>query len=203
MKNEIFLKGIYSHPQISGFICARQYMIIVKDEKKYLTVRFSNDSDFTLTAVSIDILQLDSRGRILQKNTVSQQDMHLLPGSMFAPMSVVEADPKCSDVKVYVNYADSGEYRYTQRKGRITSNHLPHKEQREYGDEIYVRQQDNPAKKKLFPIIAALLLVGMICINLFQIMFPFIKAIMKPGEDGESTAADNSAYVYTYINDAR
>jgi hypothetical protein len=185
MKNDVFAKGIYSHPQISDFISAKQYMIISKDDKKYLSVRFSNDSSFTVSAICLNIYQLDARGNVLQKNTVEQNSMHELPGSLFTLASVVEADAKCSDVKVQIIYADSGEYRYSPRKNRVTVSFMP-KEERQMHEDLCRRHGEVKNPARIFYVWVVILLVAMILINLFQIMMPFVLESMGATQNGGS-----------------
>lgn len=192
MKHDIFAKGIYSHPQISGFISAKQYMIISRDDGKYLTVRFSNDGGFTLTGICMTVYQLDARGNVLRKNTLEQSGMQVLPGATFSPRSIIEADAKCSDVKVQITYADAGEYRYLPRRNRVTVTYMPPKERPIYEDICKRHGESRSVGRKFFPWVVAVL-AAVVIINLVQIMLPFFKDSTR-GAGGDSSAVITDIY---------
>ena len=175
MSESILAKGIYSHSQISGFISAKQYMFLSKNGKKYLVVRFANEADFTVSAMSVDIFQLDNRGNVLRKDRVEERSLRVLHGRTFTLKTHPELDEKCSDVKVQINYVDSGDYRYTPIKDRVKINYRLSGKVADSGADVYVRQRSHAPSKRLFSFLVGVILILLIVINLVQIMLPFIK----------------------------
>ena len=175
MSESILAKGIYSHLQINGFISAKQYMFLSKEGKKYVAVRFSNDADFAVTAMSVDIFQLDGSGKILRRDRVEERSMRVFRGRTFTLKTHPELDEKCSDIKVQINYVDSGDYRYTPIKDRVKVNYRLSGKTAESGADIYTRQRSHEPSKRLFSFLVGVILTLLIVINLVQIALPFLK----------------------------
>ena len=49
-------KGVYLHPQIPGFVAVKQYIFCRQNEKKCLILKFSNNCDFKLSAMSFTVV---------------------------------------------------------------------------------------------------------------------------------------------------
>ena len=86
-----------------------------------------------------------------------------------------ELDEKCSDIKVQINYVDSGDYRYTPIKDRVKVNYRLSGKTAESGADIYTRQRSHEPGKRLFSFLVGVILTLLIVINLVQIALPFLK----------------------------
>lgn len=177
MISNVLAKGLYGHPQISGFITAKQYLFIARENKRYVAVRFSNDSGFAIDEICLELLQLDGKGNILKKTRITESGTVVFAGTTFTLKSNPELDDKCVDVKVRIIYVISGAYRYTVRRDCVTAHYIAPRKIPKKRREIYTRQGAEQPKRRLFTLIVIALIVAMIGANVVQITIPFFEEL--------------------------
>lgn len=117
-EDRLISKSPYNYSQISGFIAVKQYMIVRSDGKKCALLRFVNEADYTVDYFDFTLIQLDSKGTIIDKTKVECKDLEFKAGHTYAMNKGVIVDEKCIDVRVQMISAKSGKYRYTVSGGR-------------------------------------------------------------------------------------
>ena len=116
-KGNSISKGVYLHPQTSGFVTAKQYIFCRKKGKKCLLIRFSNGCDFKISAMNFTVLQLDAVGELIGKTSVSYSALSVLPGKDFSANRGVIVDEKCCDFKVVFDEVYSDDFKYVLKNG--------------------------------------------------------------------------------------
>ena len=112
-----FDKGLYHHPQASGFVSLKQYMIVENGGKKCLMLRFLNELKIPVRAIEFKLTQLDVNGVSLSTATVKADSTGMAPGSTYAMKTGIVLSDKCVDFRVTVISANSNGYKYVLRNG--------------------------------------------------------------------------------------
>ena len=172
MSIEVLAKGLYSFSGVRDFVAVKEYMFIAKDEKRLLTVRFCNETDFTVNEICVDLYQLDGKGNTLKRNRITDKGRRVASGNTFALKELPELEDKCVDIKVRIVYVISGDYRYNISKGRVTARYIPPKTRLETRD-IYRRHGADTPQRLLFSLIVVAVIVGMIGATMIQLVIPF------------------------------
>lgn len=120
-----FAKGIYSYPQVSGYLSVKQFMIIEQNAKKCLLLRFFNEADFDITAVEFSVKQIDSQGDVIETTNVQYPRVRIRAGEMYAPGEGVVLKQDCVDIIVQMISLVGGNYQYRFRNGIVTAHYDP------------------------------------------------------------------------------
>ena len=110
-------KGLYHHPQPAGFVSLKQYMIIDKDGKKCLMLRFFNELKVPVGAIEFKLVQLNTQGSVLASDTIKLDSMKMAPGATHAMKTGIVLKDKCTDFRVTVISARSNGYKYVMKHG--------------------------------------------------------------------------------------
>ena len=196
MNIDVLAKGFYSHPQIRDFVSVNQYMFVSVMDKKYLTVRLTNDAGFTIDAISLDLYQLDSEGNTLKVTRVTQEEPRVLTGNTFTLKELPELDDRCADIRVKIIYVISGAYRYTVHRDRVTVRYIPPKKPRAAGRVLYRRHGAIKPKRRLFMLTIVAIIAAMIIVNMGQIVLPLFAEL-----GGFDFAADLMGFDYVEESD--
>ncbi len=116
-------KGIYSHPQIGGYLTLKQFILIEQDKKRCLLLRFVNEADFKINGARFILKQLDSDGQEIDRIDIDYNDMKLAPGQMYSPNQGIVVKKECVDFKIQMLYIASGDYRYIFENGTVTAHY--------------------------------------------------------------------------------
>lgn len=130
--DRLISKSPYNYSQISGFISVKQYMLVRSNGKKCVLLRFANEADYTVDYFDFTLIQLDSKGGIIDKTHVECADVKFGPGNTHAMNKGVVVDEKCIDIRVQMESAKSGNYRYTVSGGRRVVAHYDFEESWKY-----------------------------------------------------------------------
>ena len=122
--HEHISKGYYKYSQIHHFVSVKNYIFIHENNKKCLLLRFSNDFDHKVDAMTFTVIQMNAVGQVLGQSDVELQYMNLQPGGMYTPGEGVVVNDNCNDFKVVIKEVFSGHYRYTIRNRTIISEYL-------------------------------------------------------------------------------
>lgn len=120
--NNILEKGIYNHPQPSGCMTVKQYIIIEKNKKRCLLLRFCNESGLNITDMGFTVTQLDSAGEVIETSTVKSAAIRVNAGLTFSLKKAVVLNRRCTDFIVTVTWVISKGYKYEVRNGQM----VPH-----------------------------------------------------------------------------
>ena len=115
---KIIDKGFYNHPQAPDRVKLKQYIIVKKEGKKCLLLRFFNELQNTVTALEFVLTQLDANGEVID-NSVVNLDIKLRAGDMFTADCGIVINEKCVDFTVEIRSMVSGGYKYCDSNGRM------------------------------------------------------------------------------------
>ena len=159
---EYYEKGFYNHDQAGGFVSVKQFILVEREEKRVLLLRFSNDSPVEINRMRFQLTQLDKEGNEIEISKVKYSGLCAKPGDVFSPEEGVVVKSECADFVVKILYVVSGEYKYLAGKGRPTAHYdirgydEPIKENGQTDENtvrLVVRRRDT--KKGFFRFIAA------------------------------------------------
>ena len=124
-KKNYFIKGVYDHPQIGGYLTVKQYIMMEQDGKHCLLLRFENEMKRSIQAVAFTVMQLDSDGAVIASNDVKYTDLNLKSGRLFCPEEGIVLEKKCVDFLIRMRSLVSGETKYLFHKGQVTEHYDP------------------------------------------------------------------------------
>ena len=120
MANNTYIsKGAYQHPQINGFLSAREYMFLNEGGKKCLILRFFNETAHLINAFSFTLTELDNKGKEIKKTRVKYDELKLYPAESFSSTRGVIVSPECFDFRVTVNEIVSSPYVFRVKGGVV------------------------------------------------------------------------------------
>lgn len=111
-------KGTYTFRQEGAFLSVKQYMLIEKEGKRCLLLRFFNASDIVVNAMEFLLIQLDADGKVISKDKIAYDDLNIRANKEYALKTGIVIKKGCVNFRVYVLYAVSGEYKYVFRNGQ-------------------------------------------------------------------------------------
>ncbi len=120
-KKQYIDKGIYSHPQIGGYLTVKQFLLIERDGKRCLLLRFVNESDFVIDRAEFTVKQFNAAGKMIGSVNIKYGDIKIAQGDMFAPKNGIVVDETCVDFLVQMAYVGSGCYKYVFKNGSVTA----------------------------------------------------------------------------------
>ncbi len=184
-------KGFYQHPQISNFISVKNYIFLHRNEKQYLLIRFSNDSEFTVDSMRLTILQLDAQNQTISKTTVQYEDLSFAPNTTYASPKGLAVDEKCCNFKILYNEVHSGHYCYTVRSNEVVVQYAPcllappksdQKQPFGYTGKFTVMPQ-KIGRPALLAWVAALAIIFCILLNIQHVHTKYADAIEKQRQE--------------------
>ena len=124
MEQQYISKGIYQHSQIGDFVSVKNYIFIRKDEKKHLLLRFSNDFNYVVNAMTYFIVQMDGSGKVIARTKITHNALEFYPGTMYVTEEPICVDEYCSDFKIVFTEVISEFYRYEVHPDMITVHYI-------------------------------------------------------------------------------
>ena len=157
-KNErtVIEKGFYNHPQKSGRMQLKQYIIVREGGKKCLLLRFLNESDITVTGIEITLTQIRSHDKEPINTKVTCSGMRVRPGETYAMANAIVVSDDCVDFTINITRISSQGYYYYESGGKMISQYDPRQRYRtskKYGN-ITIRR-----KKITSSVISAFIVV--------------------------------------------
>ena len=157
----------------------KQYMFVHEDGKKYLLIRFSNDSDFCADRLKYRVTRMDIEGEVLGSEVYDSGSIVLEQGNTYSPTAPIEVEDRCADFKIEMIEVCSYNYRYHIREGRVVTSYVRDgggkdiRAKRRGGVEVStVRKRGEGA----IALAAAALLVLALTVNALQMLFSYIDA---------------------------
>lgn len=172
-------KGFYRYPQINGFISVKQYIFVYEDGKKYLLIRFSNDSDFCTDRIKYRVTRIDIEGDVLGADVYDSGSIVLEEGNTYAPSVPIAVEDRCVDFKLDILEVRSRDYRYHVREGKVETVYVPNGAENTARLTRYSQVEANVVKRhgfgRLAFIAAATLAIAMI-VNAIHMLYLYVDA---------------------------
>lgn len=118
-RQNIIDRGFYHHPQPSGSMAVKQYIITKENDKKLLHLRFFNESSLSVTGISLKLSQFTKDGKLILVGEYSASGIRVMPGSTYAFLTAMELADDCADFLVDVVSLNSSGYRYEHVHGKL------------------------------------------------------------------------------------
>lgn len=118
-KKQYIDKGIYSHPQIGGYLTVKQFLLVEREGKRCLLLRFANESDFVIDRAEFTVKQYNAAGKMIGSVNIKYDGISIAVGDMFAPKNGIVVDETCVDFIVQMSYVGSGCYKYIFKNGSV------------------------------------------------------------------------------------
>ena len=110
---QIISKGLYRGTVDKGFLVeVKEYVFTRQKGKKFLLLRFLNESKNSFTAMHFWLIQKDVQGQEIYKEKISLEGIYCGAGAMFTPNTCFPVQNKCVDFEVKMISAFSGDYEY-------------------------------------------------------------------------------------------
>lgn len=191
MSNEIISKGTYRGSRTEGFLNTAQYMFVLREGKRYLAIRMSNDGSVPVDAIELCVIQLSGSGKELCRHCIREEGIIWRAGEYFTPSKHPPLHEGCADIRVSIIKARSGDHTYLLRGGRVVSRYTPSK--KETAGE-YQGSGTTPRKRpseKLFGWIVTFAIVAVVIINILYMLYPLLKSTNSHMDEAAAFAARN------------
>ena len=126
-KNErtVIEKGFYNHPQKSGRMQLKQYIIVREAGKKCLLLRFLNESDIIVTGMQITLTEIRSHDKEPKNTKVTLNGIKVRPGETYAVANAIVISDDCVDFTINISNISSRGYNYHESGGKLVSRYDP------------------------------------------------------------------------------
>lgn len=183
MEKQIISKGEYRHYQIDDFVSVKQYIFLRAEEKKCLTLRFTNSLGCKVNAFKFLLIQIDIQGNIIGKKKIKINNIIFEDGSDYTSNKGIVVDEKCVDFKIQMLCVYSERYRYKLKNNKVAIYYVPHKKW-EYEDDDLHKDSIKVKSKTKFKtpsvrLISFLVVIAMIFLALSPLTTFITKRIVK------------------------
>lgn len=198
-------KGVYLHPQIPGFVAVKQYIFCRQNEKKCLILKFSNNCDFKLSAMSFTVVQLDAAGEVIGETPVSYTALSVSQGCDFSVNSGIIVEERCCDFKIVFNEVFSGYFKYVIRGGEIVAYYEKRGELTVEGEKkrsdfipaFFAKERKTKTRGRAY-FAAVLAVLAVLLLNVLNIMMNMQGAIdAGPQSGGRPSDIESTNHSYT------
>lgn len=115
---QIISKGLYRGTVDKAFpVEVKEYIFTRKRGKKYLLLRFYNDSPLNVTGISFWLTQKNSYGEQLSRTRVVLEGIYCGADSYYAPASGFLIQDGCGEFEIDIISVFSGDYEYKAENG--------------------------------------------------------------------------------------
>lgn len=121
----IIEKGFYSHPQTSGGVQLKQYIITKEGDKKCLLLRFFNDSELIINEMNITLTQQCGEESEPEKVKISLDGLNIHPGETFAMKNGVVISDSITDFTVEITEVISRDFVYKESGDSLVAKYDP------------------------------------------------------------------------------
>ena len=118
-------KGTYNFHQEGAFLSVKQYMLVEREGKRCLLLRFMNESNLLIQAMEFTLIQLDGDGKVISTDRMRYDDLSVRPAREYALKTGIVLKPGCVNFRVQMAYAISGEYKYVFKNGQAVEHYDP------------------------------------------------------------------------------
>ena len=127
MEKQIISKGEYRHYQVDNFVSVKQFIFLRTEEKKCLTLRFTNSLGCKVDAFKFLLVQMDIQGNVIGRKKIKFDDIFLENGKDYTSSKGIIVDEKCADFKIQMLCVYSDRYRYKLKNNKIATYYVPHR----------------------------------------------------------------------------
>ncbi len=112
-KETIIQKGKYLYQAPNELVELKQYIFTRgEDGKKRLYLRFVNNKNAKLDAISFVVYRLNAKGNVIGEEKYDSTDMEIKEGAYFGYEKKIPVEEKCTDFRVKILSATYGDYTY-------------------------------------------------------------------------------------------
>ncbi len=112
-KETIIQKGKYLYQAPNELVELKQYIFTRgEDGKKRLYLRFVNNKNAKLNAISFVVYRLNAKGNVIGEEKYDSADMEITGGAYFGYEKKIPVEEKCTDFRVKILSATYGDYTY-------------------------------------------------------------------------------------------
>ena len=131
----ILEKGSYIHYQSGAFVQVKNFILATRSAKKCLLLQLTNSSEADVDSVKITLVQLNSIGNVITEDSFTY-NLRIPAGGDAALESALVLKDGCTDFRVKIVYATSGQYKYLFKNGQSIQTYDPrgYKERLASGD---------------------------------------------------------------------
>jgi hypothetical protein len=124
-KQTFMIKGLYSHAQTHGYFTVKEYIMLEREGKHCLLVRFENELLRTVNEMDFTVWQYNSAGKMIGKISLHYTDLQIEPGQRYCTQQGIVVDADCVDCVVQIRYLIGEGVKYVFRKGVVTEHYDP------------------------------------------------------------------------------
>lgn len=195
MESEIkqLSKGYYEYPQISNFVSVKDYIFISQGDRKYVLLRFFNESDFEVNDIKLTLAQYDVQGKLIGKEKVSFNNLKFYSGTTYAPSGAIHISNNCVDFKVTFKEVVSENYVYRVTNNNVVIHYEPKIDSKDdvlgvnssslafYGNAFH--RSNTKIKTKGTLVFVILMLILLIIFNVLHLFIKFLNPIDSEEEN--------------------
>ena len=112
-------KGFYNRPQGERKVKLKQYIIVRRDGKKCLLLRFLNESELVVSGMEFVLTQIGADGEVIDNSVVHLNEIKLRPDETYTSREGIVIDDGCVDFTVEIRTVISGGYKYCLSDGQM------------------------------------------------------------------------------------
>ena len=117
-KMNIVSKGLYrGEVDKTALLDITEYVFIREKGKKYLLLRFTNKSDFNITAMTFWLIQKNSDGKEIGERKISLTNLRCVAWETYSLDKGLLVDDRCADIDIKIISVVSGNYEYRSKNG--------------------------------------------------------------------------------------
>ena len=177
---DILTRGLYKHSTIKNFIRVKNYMFVRKHNKKYLALRFVNDSETTFDSMAFTLVALDSVGNVIERIPISYKNIALHPSEEFTGNKMVRVKPECCDFKVIFDKVFAGSVVYTEQGGHAVARYS--KKSSLNMEEITSHKDNTPKPPKKHGFLMGLISILLVAVILVANIIYIVSAISNEND---------------------
>ncbi len=174
---EVISKGTYPRSETDCFVSIVQYLFVKQDGRKFLLLKFSNDSAETATGIKLSIRQTGAKGADLGTIVEEAEVKRGAPHAQFVLPEKIALDDDCVSFSVEILSADFGAYTYSLKGERVIVSYGGEKPRRKHGAEEYLSKTKGKKfsvstrsfKASVFCLVGVITLFLALGITLFQL----------------------------------
>ena len=124
-KQSFLIKGLYGHPQTHGYFTVKEYMMLEREGKHCLLIRFENEMKSTISELSFTVKQINATGKVIGRINLHYSDLRILPGQRYCTERGIVLNEECVDCIIQVKYLISSNVKYVFKRGMVTGHYDP------------------------------------------------------------------------------
>lgn len=200
---QIISKGLYRGTTDKAFpVEVKEYIFTRKKGKKYLLLRFYNDSPLNVTAISFWFIQKNSYGEQISKTKIVLDGLYCGSNDYYAPSSGFLMQDNCAEFEINMISVFSQKYEYKAENGEGFVRYAVSSSKKRFSNKKKIGLQSTKLNKKV-TFTSAILVLAIILILLASFrpfltddVFPIIKqALVNAFEDEDETEDIGDKYV--------